>query len=131
MAKTHFSLTLFGIPINQIRIRGTLFCSLIGDITVPPVSDARVHLVCGISNSTQGQVVTVSVGLFDIVLNIAETSTINPSNRVIEANLPAGSCQIIPPDGTITTAVNLVNISILSQGRMYLRVRGCIYPVKF
>ncbi|CAN8242362.1 unnamed protein product [Cochlearia groenlandica] len=107
-------LKLLGIPINQIEIRGTLFCSLTGDITAPPVSDTTVYLVCGNSSSTLGQVVTDPLGLFYIVLNIVETSTINPSNCVIEANLPTGSCQIYPPDNTVTTAVNLVNITILN-----------------
>ncbi|KAG2253187.1 hypothetical protein Bca52824_083323 [Brassica carinata] len=83
------TLTLF------VYIRGTLLCSLNEDPSAPPVSNAIVYLV-----------------LFFIVLNTLETILVNPSECSIKANLPTGTCEIIPPDGALTASVNLVNIII-------------------
>ncbi|KAJ4884283.1 Pollen Ole e 1 allergen and extensin family protein [Raphanus sativus] len=106
------TLTLFGIPIDEVYIRGTLRCSLNGNPSAPPVSNATVYLVCGGANSTIAQAVTNPYGVFVIVLNTVETLLINPSECSIKANLPTGTCEIIPPDGTLSASVNLVNITI-------------------
>ncbi|RID55180.1 hypothetical protein BRARA_G02457 [Brassica rapa] len=106
------TLTLFGILIDEVYIRGTLRCSLNGNPSAPPVSNATVYLVCGGANSTIAQAVTNPYGVFVIVLNTVETLLINPSECSIKANLPTGTCEIIPPDGTLTASVNLVNITI-------------------
>ncbi|XP_033130553.1 uncharacterized protein LOC103830903 [Brassica rapa] len=106
------TLTLFGILIKEVYIRGTLRCSLNGNPSAPPVSNATVYLICGSANSTIAQAVTNPYGVFVIVLNTVETLLVNPSNCIIEANLPTGTCQIYPPDGTLTDSVNLVNITV-------------------
>ncbi|CAA7057191.1 unnamed protein product [Microthlaspi erraticum] len=107
-------LTLFGLRIDRVAIRGTLLCSLYGDPNAPPVSNAIVYLVCGDSNSTITQAVTDPVGVFFITLNVLETVLINPAQCIIEANFPTASCQIYPPDGSVTATVNLVSIVITS-----------------
>lgn len=106
------TLTLFGILIDEVQIRGVLTCSLTGDPRAPPVSNAQVYLRCGGTNSTISQTVTNPVGAYVFVLDTAETLLINPSECDIFAILPTGTCEIYPPDGTLYASVNFLSITI-------------------
>lgn len=65
------SLTLFGLTIDQVNIRGSVYCCLHGDPSAPPVSNATVYYECAGANTTLAQAVTDSAGVFTIVLNTA------------------------------------------------------------
>ncbi|KAF8081491.1 hypothetical protein N665_0883s0003 [Sinapis alba] len=106
------TLELFSIPIDEVRIRGTLRCSLNGNPTAPPVSNATVYLKCGDSNTTIAEALTDAFGGFVFVLiDAVETILFNPSDCVVQANLPTGTCQIYPPDGLVYASVNLARIA--------------------
>ncbi|KAG2322302.1 hypothetical protein Bca52824_015515 [Brassica carinata] len=96
------TLTLFGIPIDAVYIRGTLYCSLTGDT------------ICGAENSTITQAFTNQYGVFVLVFNILDTSLFNPSACSIVAYLPTGTCLIYFPDGALRASLNFVNITFSS-----------------
>ncbi|XP_020885458.1 uncharacterized protein LOC9317838 [Arabidopsis lyrata subsp. lyrata] len=107
------SFTLWGYGIDRVSIRGVVYCSLDGDPSAPPVSNATVYIECPGSNSTLAQAVTNAVGVFTLVINPAYTPLVNPSKCEIKANLPTNSCFIYPPGGVLRASVNdLVSISL-------------------
>nr|AAC78533.1 unknown protein [Arabidopsis thaliana] len=49
---------LWSYTIDRVSIRGVVYCSLDGDPSAPPVSNATVYIECPGSNSTLAQAVT-------------------------------------------------------------------------
>ncbi|OAP10867.1 hypothetical protein AXX17_AT2G38610 [Arabidopsis thaliana] len=96
---------LWGYAIDRVSIRGVVYCSLDGDPSAPPVSNATVYIECPGSNSTLAQAVTNQVGVFTLVFNPANTSFDNPSKCDIKVNLPTNSCFIYPPGGVLIASV--------------------------
>lgn len=87
-------------------------CSLTRDPNAPPVSNATVILVCAGSSTPLAQTVTDPTGAFIFVLNALKAALIRPDICGVIVNLPAGTCEIYPPDGILTASIYLVNVII-------------------
>ncbi|CAA0376151.1 putative phylloplanin [Arabidopsis thaliana] len=111
---------LWGYAIDRVSIRGVVYCSLDGDPSAPPVSNATVYIECpGGSNSTLAQAVTNQVGVFTLVFNPGNTTFVNPNKCDIKVNLPTNSCFIYPPGGVLIASVNEL-LSIILQNLLII-----------
>ncbi|EOA22285.1 hypothetical protein CARUB_v10002883mg [Capsella rubella] len=118
------SLLLPGIEIGQVNIRGDVTCSLTGDPNAPPVSNAKVLLVCAGSSTPLAQALTDTNGTFVFVLNALKAVLIRPDICGVVVNLPAGTCELYPPDGILTASINLFNVVITNLLAIVYYVTG-------
>ncbi|EOA37515.1 hypothetical protein CARUB_v10011696mg [Capsella rubella] len=124
LASLSHGLLISGLQIQTIEIRGVLRCTLTGDLNAPPVSAATLFVTCNGRETTIPQVVTNPAGTFAILVNILATSLFNPSDCRVTVRLPVATCSVFPPDGFLTSTVNLVDVIQTNVGNIASFVTG-------
>lgn len=117
-------LTINGIQIGTIAVRGVLRCTLNGTQNAPPISGQTVFLRCANSTTNLAQAITNPAGLVTLVVKIADTALFDPATCLATVVLPVANCSVFPPDGLLTSTVSLVNVLQTNLGNIANFITG-------
>ncbi|XP_050216054.1 phylloplanin-like [Mercurialis annua] len=118
MAATEAQLGLIGGLLGLIRIQGTLFCTLNGNIgngtATPAFPNANVQLLCGQNNRMIASATTNAFGIFSIVLDPLQflvSSVLNGCN--LKVDTPLSTCNPnLPSLGVLQSPLQLVGNTV-------------------